>query len=544
MDSNESEERVNADDLRDSVIQVVRSEWVGDPQSDPVGLSPSVGSGGRDVMAPTRKTFVSMITLLLQELPTFPVFQVLNTIGIEGGRDVVNMLGVGGEGADLATAFQQYLNVSDTSGFTQYLPPVLEIDLEKGRFDARIKMTQSVESDAYLAIPNREKLRVCALEAGYLSGVAGELIGRSVTFTEVSCKGEGADQCEFVGKFTDEVDQNRQEIIAANSVPLRPTIQSLLIGKTGLMDALRSRIAAVARTDVPVLIQGETGTGKDLIARSIHLISDRKQRPLITMNCGAIQEGLVEAELFGVQKGAYTGAEKTRMGKFQLAHEATLFFDEIGLLSMAVQGKLLRVLEDGCFDIVGGRTVQVDVRLIVATNIDLAEAVQRGEFREDLYFRLCTVILRAPPLRERMADVRALAEHFLEDAGKRHRKNFAGFTADAYRLLEGLHYSGNVRELRQMIEAAAIFGSDGESIDCELLAAGGHVPMSRNIESDEALATIDDVARSILESGISLKELEKVCVDQALNNSGGNLAQAARLLGVSRRQIEYRVRGS
>lgn len=544
MNLKEPEDSFTVDDLRDRVVEIFSSGSKADSVSDSTDPTQDVVSSAKDVMAPTRKTFVSMITLLLQELPTFPVFQVFFTIGIEGGRDVVKMVDVEVKSADPAAIFQQYLNLSDASGFTQYLPPVVEINLEKKRFNARVEMSQSVESDAYLAIPNREKLRVCALEAGYLSGVAGELTGQSVIFTEVCCRGEGADACEFVGKFADDVDQDKQESITATSVPSTSSIQTLLIGTTGLMDTLRSRIATVARTDAPVLIQGETGTGKELIARSLHLMSDRKQYSLITMNCGATPESLVEAELFGVQKGAYTGAEKTRMGKFQLAHEATLFLDEIGLLSLAVQGKLLRVLEDGCFDIVGGRTVKVNIRLIVATNIDLAEAVQRGDFREDLYFRLCTVILRAPPLRERLADVQELAEHFLVDAGQRHKKGFTGFSADAIQFLEGLHYPGNVRELRQLVEAAAIFGSNGELIDSELLAAGGHVPMPRHKDSDQRLATISDITHSILESGISLKEFEKACVDQALNSSGGNLAQAARMLGVSRRQIEYRVRGS
>jgi len=493
-----------------------------------------------EMMTPYRKNFVTMVGMLLQELPTYPVLEVFYAIGYQAGEGVVQELSDYDSKNELNNAFQQCLDFSDASGFTRFTQAELEINLDENRFDARLGMLSSIESDAYLAIPHPQKLRVCTMESGYLSGVATALAGQAVEFTETRCRGEGAKQCEFVGKLVRDGHHADEKDTASGAAkvpaPLMP-----LVGKSSVMQTLRSRISVVAGTAAPVVIQGETGTGKELIARSLHMMSNRDKQPLITMNCAAIPENLVEAELFGVQKGAYTGADRTRMGKFQLAHEATLFLDEVALLSLETQGKLLRVLEDGCFDMVGGRTQQVDVRLIVASNIELAEAVKRGTFREDLYYRLCTIVLRSPPLRDRKADIKTLAEHFLDDAASRHGKTFSGFSTAAIKYLEGLYYPGNVRELRQLVEAAAIFAEQDGVIDRELLTTGGHVPQS---QSNQQQISAAEIASTLLASGVSMQELERACIEQALTESGGNLSQAARLLGISRRQVEYRVKGS
>jgi two-component system response regulator AtoC len=247
-----------------------------------------------------------------------------------------------------------------------------------------------------------------------------------------------------------EVARLRQELSERHSF-------SNIIGKSPTMQKIYQLIADVAKTDATVLIQGETGTGKELIAKAIHYNSARADRPFVGMSCAAIPDTLLESELFGYERGAFTGAVKTRQGRFELAEGGTLFLDEIGDMPLQTQAKLLRVLQEREFERVGGNeTLRVDVRLISATNRDLRKAIQQGTFREDLFYRLNVVPITLPPLRERLEDVPLLAFHFLRMYAKRFNKTIESIEPDAIQLLARQRWSGNVRELENVIERAVI----------------------------------------------------------------------------------------
>jgi transcriptional regulator with GAF, ATPase, and Fis domain len=238
-----------------------------------------------------------------------------------------------------------------------------------------------------------------------------------------------------------------------------------LIGRSESFQQLVESVRQVAPTSITVLITGESGTGKEIIARAIHELSPRRAKPLITVNCGAIPEGILESELFGHEKGSFTGAVDMRRGYFELADGGTLFLDEIGEMPLTTQVKLLRALDTKEFMRVGGNRIQhVDVRVIAATNRDLELAVQRSEFRKDLFFRLNAVKIHILPLRERRPDIHPLVEYFAEEVGRQNAIRFQGFTEEAIHILEAHSWPGNIRELRHVIERAIIL-ERGQTID-------------------------------------------------------------------------------
>ncbi|MBP8646364.1 MAG: sigma-54-dependent Fis family transcriptional regulator [Syntrophobacteraceae bacterium] len=303
-----------------------------------------------------------------------------------------------------------------------------------------------------------------------------------------------------------------------------------IIGQSAPMQALYRTIQRVAKADSTVLLMGESGTGKELIANAIHFNSDRRDKPLVPINCGAIPEELLESELFGHEKGAFTGAIKERKGRFELAHQGTVFLDEIGEMSQKLQVKLLRFLQEKKFERIGGtRTIQVDVGIIAATNKDLEKAVAAGEFREDLYYRLNVIPIRVPPLRERDGDVPLLVRHFL----KRHceekeipMKRFSRATAIA---LDQYTWPGNVRELENLIERLVIL-TDSDEIGIEDLPPRFRQQQYRKPPSRPFL--------ELTEEGIDLKktldELEDRLILDALKMAGGVKNKAAQLLGLNR----------
>jgi two-component system NtrC family response regulator len=288
-------------------------------------------------------------------------------------------------------------------------------------------------------------------------------------------------------------------------------------------------VVRVAPTETTVLILGESGTGKELIARAIHGSSPRARGPFIAVNCAAIPENLLESELFGHVKGAFTGAIRDRVGKFEAAEGGTIFLDEIGEMRPELQVKILRVLEERTLERVGdNRLIRVDVRVLAATNKDLTKAIQAGEFREDLYYRLNVVPLQIPPLRERREDIRPLAQHFLKRLGASPRLSIA---PDAFRALETYEWPGNVRELENALERAMIF-QRGDLITLADLPETVRAPKTR-----EAAA----VSMSLPESGLSLEKVEKELILRALQKHDWNQSRAARYLGITRHTLLYRI---
>jgi len=301
---------------------------------------------------------------------------------------------------------------------------------------------------------------------------------------------------------------------------VHPAISEIpdFIGQSPAFLQLIESIRQVAPTQITVLITGESGTGKEMIARAIHRLSPRKDRPLITVNCGAIPEGILESELFGHVKGAFTGASESRKGYFELAHEGTIFLDEIGEMPLPTQVKLLRVLESQSFMRVGGsRAIEIDARVLAATNKNLEEAVNRGEFRKDLFYRLNAVHLTAPPLRKRREDIPLLVRWFAEEICAKNRIQCPVFNEDAMNQLMEYHWPGNVRELRNVVERLIIF-EKGQAIDSlivqrHLTQAGTmaqQLPMVVNKSADQAEREL--IYRALLDIRVALEDLRRLMV--------------------------------
>lgn len=304
---------------------------------------------------------------------------------------------------------------------------------------------------------------------------------------------------------------------------------SLLIGNTEGIRKVIELSNEIAQSEVTVLIEGESGTGKEIVARSIHLKSDRADKPFISVNCAALPEQLLEAELFGHVKGAFTGAVADKPGRFQLADGGTLFLDEIGDLSAKGQGDLLRVLEDGTFRMVGGtKLVRVNVRVVAATNKNLQEEVGAGKFREDLLFRLQVVPIVLPPLRERAEDIPLLVESFLEHFTTRHKRRRKQFSPEALQVCQRFPWPGNVRQLRNMVERLVLTCRDAK-IEAKDLP--------------EFLRAHDRTAKTFaVRPGMTLAEVEKTLIRQTLVHVTANREEAARLLGISRRSLQYKLK--
>ncbi|MHC4970889.1 MAG: sigma-54-dependent transcriptional regulator [Planctomycetota bacterium] len=309
-----------------------------------------------------------------------------------------------------------------------------------------------------------------------------------------------------------------------------------MLGTSPAMQLLREQISRVARTEATVLILGESGAGKELVADAIHYASGRSEGPLVKLNCAAIPENLLEDELFGHERGAYTGADQQRKGRFELAHGGTLFLDEIGELPLALQVKLLRLLQERTFErLGGGESIRSDVRVICATNQDLEARVRENRFREDLYYRINVVPMSVPPLRNRADDVLVLARHFAREAGARNGRPIESVGLRAADALRAHTWPGNVRELRNVIERGVIMGS-GPSLEAEDLRIGTGV-FSPRPESNGEGQLVD----RLMSSEIAFDEFEREVLVQALERTHGNQSRAARLLGMTRRTLQYRI---
>lgn len=324
-----------------------------------------------------------------------------------------------------------------------------------------------------------------------------------------------------------------QAVVAENN-ELRLRLQrsadpGLLVGESEPMRAVARLIEEVAGSDVTVLIEGESGTGKEIVARAIHAQSGRRARPFVSVNCAALAEQLLEAELFGHVKGAFTGAIANRPGRFQQADGGTLFLDEIGDLSPKGQGDLLRVLEDGAFRVVGGsELIRVNVRVIAATNKNLQETVAAGKFREDLFYRLQIVPIVMPPLRERAEDIPLLVERFFEQFAAKHKRRRKRMSAEALQLCQRFPWPGNVRQLRNVVERLVITCREVE-------VRVSHVPdFLREYDRNATTFTV--------RPGTPLAEVEKLLIRQTLTHVTSNREEAARALGISRRALQYKLK--
>jgi two-component system NtrC family response regulator len=307
---------------------------------------------------------------------------------------------------------------------------------------------------------------------------------------------------------------------------------SEIVSQSKEMEEVLNKAGRVAKTDATVLLRGESGTGKELFARAIHFTSLRKDKPFVVVNCAALPETLIESELFGHEKGAFTGAEKQRIGRFEEAHTGTLFIDEIGDVPLQVQVKLLRVLQSGELQRLGGnQTLHSDVRIVAATNRDLEEMIKEGTFREDLYYRLNVIGLTIPPLRKRKSDIHMLLDHFFYKYSQQYKQPIKTISRDALDLLIKYDFPGNVRELEHLVERALVLSRDD-------LVGVDDLPVNiRNLKSEESLK------REIRTESLNeqLEAYEQEIILATLQKTDGNQRKAAILLGISERNLRYKL---
>lgn len=332
-----------------------------------------------------------------------------------------------------------------------------------------------------------------------------------------------------------------EQLLSRRSLELMKLRPRKLLGESSAICRIRQEIRVLAENDnVDILICGETGTGKEVVVNTIHEQSSRHDKPLVKINCGAIPENLLESELFGHEKGSFTGADKTKKGLIELANGGTVFLDEVGELPLAMQAKLLTFLEDRSFKRVGGlQDIEVNIRVAAATNRDLEAEVQKGRFREDLYYRLNVMQIHIPPLRERPEDIPVLCRFYLQHFNRKFNKSLQDIAPEFLTLLQGYYWKGNVRELRNVMERCVLFSRQsvltGEETGLDTLLAvrpraGGSFPM-----------------HDLAQQGIDLKRevdaFERTYIDRAMQLSGGNLSQAAQLLGCTRFTLKRRLEG-
>ncbi len=335
----------------------------------------------------------------------------------------------------------------------------------------------------------------------------------------------------------------RQTTVSAKKKALRDDHEDLIVGSSEAMQEVYKLIGQVAAQNVTVLIRGESGTGKELVARAIYQHSQRANRAFLEVNCAALPESLLESELFGYEKGAFTGATERRMGKFEQVDNGTLFLDEIGEMSLATQAKILRVIQHGEFTRVGGNNIiQTDVRLIVATHRDLEAAIQTGQFREDLYYRLNVIPILLPPLRERREDIPDLVNYFIRRYGRETGKNTEGIDKDALKILREHPWPGNVRQLENCIRRAVVL-SKGVTLSADDLEIGNTTELTQPTE--EALEKmLDRILQAVIHEnpdGRLWPIVEEMLIAKVLQKTRGNQTRAARILGIHRNTLRNRI---
>ncbi|MEB0107847.1 sigma 54-interacting transcriptional regulator [Pseudomonas sp. MH9.3] len=467
--------------------------------------------------------------------------------------------------ADAAAVFRAGTHLHTLEGMTKVEPVHFKFDADSGFYEGEFLWHHSCEADEHVNAYGIGQDPVCWTETGYAMGFVSGLFGQMVIFREVECRGMGHGSCRVVGKTAAQWGDVEQDLryLNVSQMPGTPPLASppdslpgsnardTLIGASATFNAATQALARVASTPATVLISGESGVGKEMFARQLHQLSPRRDGAFVALNCAAIPDNLIESELFGVERGAYTGATHARPGRFERAQGGTLFLDEITSLSLAGQSKLLRALQEREIERVGGvRAIQVDVRVVAATNIDLRKAVADGTFREDLFYRLNVYPIALPPLRERRDDIPLLINAFLTRFCQDYGRTPAGLTMRALKVLLRYDFAGNVRELQNLIERGLIASDEGQAIDLVHLFRNEPMPADPySLDGQGSLSNATAVVRPALldtlgqlDQGFSIDGLEARLINEALQRNAGNLAAAARLVGLSRAQFAYRLK--
>lgn len=467
-----------------------------------------------------------------------------------------------------------------------------DIDSKSGKCFVEFLWKNSVESEAHVGVYGLGSEPCCWMGVGYSSGFLSTCMGKRVLVREVECRSMGAAQCRAIAKPANEWDNPEDDLkyfeprqpnhprasappssrsrshqhaahkAVAASVPTATDI----VGASASFNAILHKILRVAPTNATILLLGESGVGKSRFAREVHKNSKRSQGPFIEVNCAAIPEQLIESELFGVERGAFSGAIESRAGRFEIADGGTLFLDEIATLSPTAQGKLLRVLQTGEMERLGStKTLRINVRVIAATNENLQKAVKEGRFREDLFYRLNVFPILIPPLRERKDDLPVLLEHCINKFSQFHGRTITGVTSRALQAILSYSWPGNIREFENVIERGLILADDGSPLDIfHLFSVDGSIEsqeimslsdmgslVSKSVqnswgESPAATLQTDNLnnwAEELVGQGkATLSDVEDALVRAAVSKAGGNISKAAQLLRVTRNQMDYRVK--
>ncbi len=508
--------------------------------------------------------------------------ELVDTLGLERAKGLLTRMGYasGVRDAELARgrtgcasdveAFMTGPQLHTLEGIVLVTPIRLEVDRARGKFHGEFLWENSWEGQSHRRDFGIHHEPVCWTQIGYACGYTSAFMGRPILYKEVECAGAGDAHCSIVGKpveewadaaehmkyFNPESIADQLHDLQSQVAELRSTIGATerlpgdMVGESAGFKLAYELLKKAAGTHITVLLLGETGVGKELFARRLHDSGPRAAEPFVAINCAAIPQELVESELFGVEKGAYTGAHVSRPGRFERAHGGTLFLDEVGDLPLSAQAKLLRVLQDGEVERLGDhRTRRVNVRLVAATNRDLQQLAREGRFRTDLFYRLNAYQIRIPPLRERREDIRPLAKRFLEKYQALHGKKLAGFTDKAKKALLTYSWPGNIRELRHTIERGVILAPHNGRVEINHLfaswedAAAGELGLDSRGDLDvPEHGPCKALCEAVLAGTMTLEQVEQLMLESAVSRARGNLSLAARMLGLTRAQLAYRIK--
>ncbi|MBK5104701.1 MAG: sigma 54-interacting transcriptional regulator [Burkholderiales bacterium] len=508
--------------------------------------------------------------------------ELIDTLGMDRAQGLLSRMGYASGVRDAELARIRAQNSSDLEAFmtgpqlhtlegiVRVTPIRLELDRVAGKFYGEFLWENSWEGQWHRHYYGIHTDPVCWTQIGYACGYTSAFMGRPILYKEVECVGMGHVNCRIVGKPIEEWDDateykhfsNRESIadqlfdLQTQVVQLRSSIGEKeklpadMVGDSPSFRAAYELLKQAADNRITVLLLGETGVGKELFARSLHDMGPRRDAPFVAINCAAIPHDLVESELFGVEKGAYTGALVSRPGRFERADGGTLFLDEIGDLPLAAQSKLLRVLQEGELERLGDqKTRKINVRLVAATNSDLQQLVKERRLRSDLYYRLNAYQIDIPPLRERKEDVALLAKRFLAKYSVVHAKKLRGFTDKAKRALLTYDWPGNIRELQNMVERGVILAPSGTRIEVTHLFSPCSEEHAREFGLDTNGAPGVNRAESsrnlcdaVFNGVLTLDQVEAMLLETAVDKARGNLSSAARMLGLTRPQLAYRLK--
>jgi DNA-binding NtrC family response regulator len=508
--------------------------------------------------------------------------ELIDTLGMERARGLLTRMGYasGVRDAELARtraeaasdleAFMTGPQLHTLEGIVRVTPIRVELNRHAGTYYGEFLWEHSWEGQWHRHHYGIHSEPVCWTQIGYACGYTSAFMGRTILYKEVECTGMGNNNCRIIGKPAEEWDDAEEQMryfngqsIAEQLIDLQTQVVQLRssIGErdqmpedvTGASPGFRAAyelLKQAAASHIAVLLRGETGVGKEVFARSLHDMSARRGKSFIAVNCAAIPHELVESELFGVEKGAYTGAQVSRPGRFERADGGTLFLDEIGDLPASAQAKLLRVLQEGELERLGDqKTRKINVRVVAATNANLQQLVKDGRFRSDLFYRLNAFQIVIPPLRERKQDIPLLAKHFLAKHSAIHGKKLRGFTDKAKRALLSYNWPGNIRELQNAVERGVILAPSGTRIEVGhlFLSCGDMQPQEFGLGPTGEVEVNcweagKDLREAVFNGTLTLDQVEAMLLETAVDKARGNLSSAARMLGITRPQLAYRLK--